>query len=143
MSDHAAAHGGHDAGHGEHTHHGNYVRVWMILLGLLLVSVAGPIVARFIEHRSTALALTLSTAFGIAVIKAYMVAKNFMHINFAQRYIVYLVTTMVVFMFLFFAGSAPDVMENHGTNWVKPAWIEANKEAALHHVDPHAEGAHH
>ena len=142
MSDHGAGHGEHDA-HGEHSHHGNYVRVWAILLALLAVSVAGPIVASFLEHRATALALTLSTAFGIAVVKAYMVAKNFMHINFAQRYIVYLVTTMVVFMFLFFSGTAPDVMQDHGTNWVKPAWIEANKEAAAHHADPHAEGAHH
>jgi len=139
MSDHAAAHDD----HGAHTHHGPYVKVWAILVGLLCVSVAGPIVASFVEHHSTALAITLTTAFGIAVVKAYMVAKNFMHINFAQRFVTYLVATMLVFMFLLFSGVAPDVMETHGTNWVKPAWIEANKEAAAHPAaGHHAEGAH-
>ena len=33
MSDHGAIEG--HSGQGEHTHHGNYVRIWAILLGLL------------------------------------------------------------------------------------------------------------
>jgi caa(3)-type oxidase subunit IV len=142
MSDHAAP-----AEHAEHTHHGNYVRVWAILLALLVVSVAGPLVAQFIEHRHTALLLTLATAFGIAVVKAYMVAKNFMHINFTQRFVSYLVMTMLVFMLLFFAGASPDVMKVEGQNWVKPAWIEANEQVLQQgqagHGAGHAEGAHH
>ena len=138
MSDPAA-----HAEHTEHTHHGNYVRVWAILLALLVVSVAGPLVAQFIEHRHTALLLTLATAFGVALVKAYMVAKNFMHINFAKRFVTYLVMTMLVFMLLFFAGASPDVMKVEGENWVKPAWIEANTEAAAHQGSGHAEGAHH
>ena len=28
---------------------------------------------------------------------------------------------------LFFAGTAPDVMKSHGTNWEKPGWIAAEK----------------
>ena len=36
-------------------------------------------------------------------------------------------TTTLVFMLLFFAGTAPDVMKTHGTNWEKPAWIAAEK----------------
>jgi caa(3)-type oxidase subunit IV len=142
MSDHAAP-----AEHAEHTHHGNYVRIWAILLALLVVSVAGPLVAQFIEHRHTALLLTLATAFGIAVVKAYMVAKNFMHINFTQRFVSYLVMTMLVFMLLFFAGASPDVMKVEGQNWVKPAWIEANEQVLQQgqagHGAGHAEGAHH
>jgi caa(3)-type oxidase subunit IV len=121
-----------NSGHGGHTHHGDYVRIWAILLALLVVSVAGPLVAALIEHRPTALALTLSTAFGIAVVKAYMVAKNFMHIDFTQRFVPYLVLTMVVFMMLLFAGAAPDVMKLEGRNWEKPEWIAANAEAAAH-----------
>jgi caa(3)-type oxidase subunit IV len=143
MSDHGAIEG--HSGQGELTHHGNYVRIWAILLGLLAVSVAGPLVAALIEHRPTALALTLSTAFGIAVVKAYMVAKNFMHINFTQRFVPYLVVTMVLLMLILFSGVAPDVMKLEGRNWVKPAWIAANVEAAAPHGAAHgghAENAH-
>ncbi len=120
MSDHSA---GHAAGShaGAHAAHGDshYVKVYITLLALLSVSIVGPMVG--------IKTVTLITAFGIAVVKAYLVAKNFMHINLTPRFVVYLVTTTVVFMLLFFAGTAPDVMKNHGTNWEKPAWIAAEK----------------
>lgn len=93
-------------------HEVNYVRIWGILLVLLMISVAGP----FLEIQ----AVTLITAFGIAFIKAYLVAKNFMHLNTEPRYAVYLLLTVLVFMLLFFAGTAPDVMKHEGANWVKP-----------------------
>jgi hypothetical protein len=67
-------------------------------------------------------AVTLITAFGIACVKAYLVAKNFMHIDIAQRYVTYLVATCLVFMLLFFAGTAPDVMKDSGSGWEKPSW---------------------
>ena len=142
MSDHTDhdSHGGHG---GRETHHGPYVRIWVVLVVLLLVSVAGPIVASFVEHRPTALAITLSTAFGIAVVKAYMVVKNFMHINFAQRFVPYLVVTMLVLMFLFFAGTSPDVMKAKGRNWEKPSWIADNVEYQQHHPGGAPGGEHH
>jgi caa(3)-type oxidase subunit IV len=124
---HAEAHA--EAGHGSETHHGNYVRIWAILCGLLVVSVAGP----FFGHP----VVTLITAFGIACVKAFMVAKHFMHITIAPRYVAYLIGTCLLFMMLFFAGAGPDVMELQGTNWEKPAWIHANLEAR------NAPGAHH
>ena len=120
-----------DPAYEEHTHHGNYVRVWAILLGLLVVSVIGPMFG--------VKAVTLVTAFGIAVVKAYLVAKNFMHINVARRYVAYLMITCLVFMFLFFAGVAPDVMKSEGTQWVKPAWKAAHAGADAH---PDAGGHH-
>lgn len=121
--------------HEDHQHPTSfYVKIWAILLVLLMVSVAGPMAG--IKW------LTLMTAFGIAVVKAYMVAVNFMHINATPRFVTYLVTTTLVFMFLFFAGTAPDVMKNHGTNWVKPAWIA--QEAAYASGDhSHAAPKHH
>jgi caa(3)-type oxidase subunit IV len=135
MSDHAHDHG-HGEEHGghadEHHEHPNYVKIWAILLGLLAVSVLGPMVG--------IKAVTLMTAFGIAVVKAYLVAKNFMHIDIAPRFVTYLVTTMLVFMLLFFAGTAPDVMNVQGTGWQKPAWIEANKQEA--EFRQHGGGAH-
>ena len=97
----------------EHTHP-NYVKIWAILVVLLCVSVAGPMFGHKI--------VTLITAFGIAGVKAYLVAKNFMHINIEKRFIPYLVITMLVFMLLFFAGAAPDVMKKEGTQWEKPSW---------------------
>jgi hypothetical protein len=48
MSDHAQAHGHDHGGHaprgGRAPHHPNYVKIWAVLLGLLIVSVAGPFI---------------------------------------------------------------------------------------------------
>ncbi len=115
MSEHADE----TADHGEHTHHGNYVKIWAILLVLLVISILGP----ELEN----LTITLITAFGIAVVKAYLVVKHFMHLPVAPRYVGYLVATGLLFMLLFFAGVAPDVMRMEGTRWEKPSWIEANR----------------
>jgi caa(3)-type oxidase subunit IV len=107
----------------EHSHHGNYVKIWAILVGLLVVSVIGPMFG--IQ------AVTLFTAFGIAGVKAYLVAKHFMHLGGAARYIGYLLATSLVFMLLFFAGASPDIMKPEGTNWEKPGWHEVDIEGDL------------
>jgi caa(3)-type oxidase subunit IV len=111
--------------HAENAEHEvNYVKIWGILLFLLVVSILGPFLGVKI--------VTLITAFGIAFVKAYLVAKNFMHLNLEPRYVVYLLTTMLVFMLLFFAGTAPDVMKHEGTNWVKPV-VHTEPQAPAHH----------
>ena len=121
MADHAHAHDhghdSHDDAHG-HAHHPNYWKIWGILCVLLSISVAGPFLGIKI--------VTLITAFGIAVVKAYLVVKNFMHIDVAAKYVTYFIVTAVVFMLLFFAGAAPDVMKPQGTNWEKPAWLDGS-----------------
>ena len=89
------------------THHTNYVRIWAILLVLLVISVIGPMFE--IQW------LTLVTAFGIACVKAYLVAKNFMHVNVQPGFISFLLGTALAFMLLFFAGVAPDVMKADGS----------------------------
>jgi len=106
-------------------HHVNYVRIWQILLVLLVLSVLGPFLGIKI--------VTLITAFGIAVVKAYLVAKNFMHLNVQPRYVVYILGTTLVFMLLFFAGTAPDVMKHSGDNWQKPYREPMPEHAAPHH----------
>jgi len=111
--------------HAEAHHHPNYLRIWAILLLLLVVSVAGPMIG--IQW------VTLITAFGIAVVKAYLVAKNFMHINVEKGFIVYMMATVLVFVLLFFAGVAPDVMKDEGQGWEKPAWKAAEASAAAAH----------
>jgi len=114
MSEHAAAHN--DDSH--------YWKVYYILLALLTVSIVGPL----LEIR----AVTLITAFGVAIVKAYMVAKNFMHLNIERQYITYLMATMLVFMLLFFAGTAPDVMKWEGDNWVKEHVVQESSASAHH-----------
>ena len=106
----------------EHAHaeahaHPNYIRIWALLLVLLVVSVAGPMLG--VQW------VTLVTAFGIAIVKAYLVAKNFMHVNIEKRFVAYALLTAIVFMLLFFAAVAPDVMKKDGTGWEKPSWKTA------------------
>ena len=110
-----------------HAHHPNYVKIWALLCGLLVISVAGP----FLEIQI----VTLITAFGIAIVKAYIVAANFMHLNVEKRYIVYLMMTMLVFVLLFFTATAPDVMKHEGTNWTKAMVLTAPPDS---HDDPGA-----
>ena len=121
----------------EHAHeHPSYVKIWGILTVLLVVSIIGP--------EAGIQWLTLTTAFGIAVVKAYLVAKHFMHLNMEQPYISYLMATMLVFMLLFFAGVAPDVMKAQGEGWEKPDWVAAELAAASGELeDAHGDhGAH-
>ncbi|MCC7008531.1 MAG: cytochrome C oxidase subunit IV family protein [Acidobacteria bacterium] len=102
---HASAHAAH-AGHDQH-----YVKVWALLCALLVVSIVGPMFGIRL--------VTLITAFGIAIVKAYLVAKNFMHVNIEGRWVAYLLIGMVAFMVVLFWGVAPDVMEHQGQRWQK------------------------
>jgi caa(3)-type oxidase subunit IV len=85
------------------------VRVWATLTGLLAVSVAGP----FLGVRL----LTLLTAFGIAIVKAYLVARHFMHVGLERRFVVYLLVAMLALILVMIGGVAPDVMKHEGARW--------------------------
>jgi caa(3)-type oxidase subunit IV len=129
---------GHDA-HGEDAHLKLYFKIYVTLLVLFLISVMGPVVGDLVHSK----ALVLVTAFGIALVKAYLVCSHFMHLNIEKRYVGYLLTTTVVFMFLFYAGVAPDVMEHHGRNWQNvAAQHEVNRALQEHaeHGGEHGEG---
>ncbi len=95
------------------SHASHYLKVWAVLLVLLVVSVAGP----FLDIR----AVTLITAFGVAGVKAYLVAKNFMHINLERRFIVYMVGAMGAIMLVMVGGIAPDVLKHDGRQWENTA----------------------
>ncbi|MCC6662374.1 MAG: cytochrome C oxidase subunit IV family protein [Polyangiaceae bacterium] len=113
-------------------HHGDMfdVQIWALLVVLLVVSVVGPMLGHPV--------ITLVTAFGIALVKAYLVTKHFMHLAVERRYVVYLLVTMVAIMVLFFAGTAPDVMKHKGFNWKNEAAEQEVKRAldAIKH-NPH------
>ncbi len=89
--------------------HTNYFKIWATLVVLLVISVLGPMLG--------IKAITLITAFGIAIVKAFMVASYFMHLNVEKKYIWYMLLTMLALMIFFFFAIAPDIMNTSGTNW--------------------------
>jgi caa(3)-type oxidase subunit IV len=100
-------------------HHVNYKKVWAILVACLILSVAGTFTPWFW--------MTLLAAFGIALYKAYLVAKNFMHLDIEKRFVVILLVTMLGLMGLMFLGVSPDVMRHEGQRWENRAAEEAVK----------------
>jgi len=92
-------------------HHPNYIKIWAILVALLIVSVLGSM--------SGIRSVVLVAALGVAVVKAFLVAKNFMHVNVEKRWVPYLLIMCLLFVAILFAGVAPDVMKHSGLHWSK------------------------
>ena len=97
-----------DAPHDDQT---NYVAIWGALCALLGVSILGPMVGIRL--------LTLVTAFGIAIVKAYIVCAYFMHLNIEKKWVAYILGFMLALIVVFFGGIAPDVLEHDGLQWRK------------------------
>lgn len=97
--------------------HPNYKKIYFTLLGLLVVSVAGPFLG--------VVWVTLITAFGVALVKANMVVQNFMHLRWEKDIMKWMLATSLLLMFLMFAGVAPDVMRHTGVRWVNDAALAA------------------
>jgi len=123
MTDHAHA-AEHPAGHAPHR---NYVKIWGILTFLLVVSVTGPMIGIRV--------VTLIAAFGVALVKAYLVAKNFMHLDIEKPIVHWALGIALVFMVLLYAGVAPDVQKMTGDHWTKTP--------GFHYVSRQAEGEEH
>jgi caa(3)-type oxidase subunit IV len=106
---HGSAHGPGDA----HAPHRDYVKIWAILVGLLVVSVVGPMLGiRWVM---------LVTAFGVALVKAYMVAKNFMHLDIEKPIVHWILLVALALMVLLYGALAPDVQKSEGAGWKKDA----------------------
>jgi|SRR5580692_176814 caa(3)-type oxidase subunit IV len=109
-----------------HAQHPNYVKIWAILVVLLIVSVLGSM-----THIRD---VVLIAAFGVAIVKAYLVAKNFMHVNVEKRWVPYLLIVCLLFVAILFAGVAPDVMKHSGLHWTNPSATQpADPGAAAKH----------
>ena len=89
--------------------HPDYIRIWQWLMGLLIISIVGPMLG--------ITWILLLTAFGVAVVKALMVSAWFMHLNTEKRFIWYLLTVSIVFLAILFFFIAPDILRHEGTNW--------------------------
>ena len=97
-----------DAPHHDET---SYVAISGVLCPCSGVSVLGPMVGVRL--------LTLMTAFGIAIVKAYMVCRYFMHLNIEKKWVAYILGFMLALMLVFFGGVAPDVLKHEGLRWQK------------------------
>jgi caa(3)-type oxidase subunit IV len=93
----------------EQGHHPNYTKIYITLVVLLCISVAGPHLGIFW--------VTLITAFGIALVKADLVIQNFMHLKVERRIVKWMLATSLILVGLFVAGVAPDVMKHRGLRW--------------------------
>ena len=120
--------------------HTKYFKVYLTLLVLLIISYLGPMLE--IQW------VMLVTAFGIAVVKTVIVGAYFMHLNIEKKYISYLMLTVLMLLFVFFGGTAGDIMNKDGSNWVHDPFIPAPREDhdthddSADHVD-HDDGAGH
>jgi caa(3)-type oxidase subunit IV len=136
------------ADHAEHAHEDHskhYIKIWVVLLVLLCISILGPELEIQI--------VTLVTAFGIAFVKAYLVMKEFMHLNVEKPIVHWFLATALVFMVLLFAAVAPDVMKHDGSNWTRIQTVDPGIAALNAHggghgdshgaADSHADGADH
>jgi len=101
--------------------HPNYKKIYIWLLILFVVSVAGPEAADIMGlEGGIRLVVVLTTAFGIALVKAYMVCAYFMHLKFEKIYAPYILLSCLALLFIFFFGVATDIMKPDGKNWKKP-----------------------
>lgn len=120
----------------------HYRRIYVILLVMLVVSVVGPEIAAFVENAAAARAIVLFTAFGIAIYKAFLVCKHFMHLDVQRRYVLYMLGMMLAFVFMFFSAVAPDVMKHEGQNWSNES-AKAAVERGMEAGEIYGEGADH
>ena len=86
-----------------------YIKIYFILLALLAVSLIGPEIG--IKW------VTLVTAFGIAIVKAYIVVAEYMHLKIEKKIAIYMLSLSLVMVFAFFIGTAPDVSSHKAEPW--------------------------
>ncbi|MDE2763787.1 MAG: hypothetical protein OXQ94_17805 [Gemmatimonadota bacterium] len=121
----------------------HYVRIYALLLVLLAVSIAGPLVGERLDTQISifgyriglGITLTLITAFGIAIWKASLVVKHFMHLSIERPIAKIFLAASVLLLALFWGGVAPDVQLHDGRMWENLAAKEA---VARGIVDEHA-----
>ncbi|MEW6775340.1 MAG: cytochrome C oxidase subunit IV family protein [Bdellovibrionota bacterium] len=90
----------------EKHHHPNYVAIWAVLLALLL---AGIVVGNV---QSPVLGAAL--VFGVAGVKAYIVAANYMHLKYEPLFVKLIVGSALACIVLVLIGLIPDVVYVYG-----------------------------
>lgn len=125
----------------------HYVKIYLVLMGLLAISIVGPAVApRLGEGQFPGLGIrvstfvTLVTAFGIAVVKAWLVVKHFMHLSIERPIAKWFLAASVLLLALFWGGIAPDVQNHAGANWENVA-AQAAVERGISEPEAHEDEA--
>ena len=127
----------------------HYVRIYALLLVLLVVSIVGPVAGGAIDKHieifgrsvSLGITVTLITAFGIAIWKASLVVKHFMHLSIERPIAKIFLAASVLLLALFWGGVAPDVQLHDGRMWENLAAKEAVDRGIVeseHHDEEHA-----
>ncbi len=95
----------------------NYTKIYIALVVLLTISVLG--------NFTGIMWITLIIAFGVALLKANLVVQNFMHLKTERPIIKWMLTTSLMLVVLFLAGTMSDIMKHHGVQWVNVSAKEA------------------
>ncbi|MDP3936840.1 MAG: cytochrome C oxidase subunit IV family protein [Deltaproteobacteria bacterium] len=82
--------------------HPNYVAIWGILVGALLVS----LLMGFIQLP----VVTVVLIFSIAAVKAYLVLNYFMHLKAEPFFVVVIVVAGLACLYFLFFGLVPDIV---------------------------------
>jgi len=128
--------------------HPSYLKIYFTLVILFIISVLGPELAEILGLEWVSrVVLVLSTAFGIALWKAYLVCAYFMHLKVEKIYAPYILLACLSLLFVFFFGTATDAMFANGHNWVKE-YSEEDAAAEViardaHHEDDHGHSESH
>ena len=102
----------------------HYWKIYLTLCGLFAISFVGPYIgdSSLFDHDGWyRFVFVMTTAFAVAIVKAWLVAKHFMHITLEKRFMHYALVTALVFMFMFVAAIAPDIRNHEGRNWTNVA----------------------
>lgn len=126
-----------DGNHGHHDHSAHYLAVFKLLVIFFLISFIGPFIADFMTEELgvpsvIGFVLTMTTAFGVAFLKARLVIVHFMHLPQEKPYVSYILQTALVLIAIFIAGVMVDILNHEGQNWSNDAAksaVENGKEA--------------
>ena len=93
---------------GQSVHHKTsfYVWIWVALVAMLGISLA-----LGMEGHTT---LATGLIFGIAALKAWMVAVYYMGLSYEPRYIAWILITGILFMAVLFVALIPDMVYVYG-----------------------------
>ena len=88
--------------HSDTESHPNYVAIWGVLVAALLVSM--------LMGEMHLPVVTVVLIFTVAVAKAYLVAAYFMHLRFEPLFVVVIMATGLVCLYVLFFGLVPDIV---------------------------------
>jgi caa(3)-type oxidase subunit IV len=88
----------------EYHGHANYIVTWAVLVVLLGVSLAFSLVSK---------ALAIFLIFSVAIVKAMLVAGNFMHLRWEPRVLWAIAAIGLVCALCFYFGVYPDIVPIH------------------------------